>query len=408
MADCTALSFLGTGKYKETTYRWDGRSCTTRFMPVALETLFDPEPLLVAVTPGAQAKHGAALRSACSFEAIEVPKATEKSAWWRMFNALTGAVPPETRLMVDITHGFRSQPFLALAVVVYLRAVKDVEVERIVYGAFEARSENNITPIHDLTPFLHLLDGAEATRIFTDYGDARPLRDTFRTMTGDVSGRREDETGDIQSTGDQLARLTTALSMNRPQEAFRLSEQMIGQLEASMGEAMDVPQARPLRRLILTLARHFAPLGRAGGDPFSEGGFTAQAAMLRFYLETEQYLQAFTFAREALVTFACVTEGFDPTEEGTYDGDYTEPSGRKGAVSHLQRLSLQDAATTEDEVELAGLWSEVRHYRNDIAHPDFSDTGSGSGRLVAEAQHTLRSVASFLSEVGPIPIQKEA
>jgi len=397
MAAVTALSFLGTGDYSETAYRWDERTCTTRFMPVALETLFDPEHLLVALTPGAREAHGEALRRSCSFEAVLVPQATEKSAWWEMFAALTEAVPPDTRLMVDITHGFRSQPFLALAVVVYLRAVKDVEVHRIVYGAFEARSDDNVTPVFDLTPFLHLLDGAEATRIFTEYGDARPLRDTFRTLTHADPETRGGTTSGIQETGDRLARLTTALALNRPHEAFRLSETITEQLQASMEEAMDVPEARPFRRLMLALAKHFAPLGRAGGDPFSADGFTAQAAMLRFYLETEQYLQAFTFAREALVTYACATEGFDPTEEGTYDGEHTEPSGRKGAVSRLQHLSRTTPTTSQEET-LAHLWSDVRHFRNDIAHPDFSDTMSGSGRLIAEAQRTLRSVALFLSE----------
>jgi len=107
-------------------------------MPVALRELFGPDELLVALTPGARKKHGAALGEACSFAPVEVPPATDEAAWWRIFNALTEAVPEGTTLLVDVTHGFRSQPFLSLAVVAYLRAVKDVEVERIVYGAFEA------------------------------------------------------------------------------------------------------------------------------------------------------------------------------------------------------------------------------------------------------------------------------
>jgi len=54
----TALSFLGTGQYKTTAYTWDGQRHTTRFMPEALQAIFEPDALFVAETPAAQAKHG--------------------------------------------------------------------------------------------------------------------------------------------------------------------------------------------------------------------------------------------------------------------------------------------------------------------------------------------------------------
>lgn len=403
----TALSFLGTGRYSETHYTWNDDSKETKFMPVALQALFEPDELLVAETPGARDKHGAALRDACDFTSVDVPEATDASDWWKMFNALTEAVPEGTTLLLDITHGFRSQPFLALAVVLFLRATKNVEVERIVYGAFEARSEDNRTPVFDLTAFLDLVDGAVATQIFTSYGDARPLRDTFQAMTAqDVTASPSEPTGStaaLQTMGGQMGRLTTALALNRPHEALQLSDALIDQLKDSMTEATDVPEARPLRRLLVAATRHFAPLGQAAGDPFSPEGFTAQAAMLRFYLETEQYLQAFTFAREALVTWTCIAEAFDPIMEGTRGDDDTDPAGRKGAIHRLAQMAYGGETTTDTDETLAALWRDVRHHRNDIAHPDFNADASGSGRLIAEAQRTLRDVVTFLDAHPPRP-----
>ena len=65
-----------------------------------------------------------------------------------------------TKIVLDITHGFRSSPFFAAAAVAFTRLVdKNLADLQVVYGAFEARDANNITPIWDITPWLILRFG---------------------------------------------------------------------------------------------------------------------------------------------------------------------------------------------------------------------------------------------------------
>jgi len=395
MSKRVALSFLGTGNYDPTAYTWNGRRHTTRFMPVALRELFGPDELLVAVTPSAHETYGAALRDACSFTPVEVPQATDEAAWWRMFNTLTEAVPEGTTLLVDITHGFRSQPFLSLAVIVYLRAVKDVEIERIVYGAFEA-GDGDDSPVVDLTAFLNLIGWATATEQFERYGDAAPLQDMFEDLAA------ESQLGDraalnLQPAGRTLRRLTRALSLNRPIETLEEADGLIEVLEAAMDDAMSAPAAVPAKRLMVTVARRFAPLGHAEGSVFTTRGFGAQAAMLRFYAETDQYLQAFTLAQELLVSWVCVHHDLDPLARGD-----TEPErqGRRGARDLLREWDRLDAAERDEalatrEQDVVQFWTDLRRLRNDVAHAGFSHNPIPSDALIDEGEALLEQIVAF-------------
>jgi len=395
MSSLTALSFLGTGRYNPTTYTWKESGHTTRFMPVALRELFDPDTLLVAETPGAREQHGAALREACVYDSIEVPRATDEAAWWRMFNVLTGAVPEGTRLLVDVTHGFRSQPFLSLAVIIHLRVVKDVEVERIVYGAYEA-GDGKESPVVDLTAFLDLIDWAHATDQFKRHGDAAPLQDMFEELAGE--SRLGTETAlHLKPVGNTLQSLTQALALNRPLETLEQADGLIDVLESAMDDAVNVPAAVPAKRLLLLVARRFAPIGHAEGSAFTSRGFGAQAAMLRFYVDTEQYLQAFTLAQEMIASWVCVHHDFDPLARGQSDPNRKGRRGARDLLKEWDRLRAEErkSALASREQDVSRLWTALREKRNDVAHAGFSYNPSPSSELIEEGRTLLAHVADF-------------
>jgi CRISPR-associated DxTHG motif protein len=149
-----ALSFLGTGNYQETTYQLGDKRCTTNLMPFAVHQFFEPERLFVAQTKEANDAHGASLQAKCAYTPIEIPSGRTADELWQMFAMIVNAIPENAKLVIDITHGFRSQPIIALAIALYLQTAKSIKVEKIIYGAFEGRSNDNIAPVLDLTPFL--------------------------------------------------------------------------------------------------------------------------------------------------------------------------------------------------------------------------------------------------------------
>jgi CRISPR-associated Csx2 family protein len=101
---------------------------------------------------------------------------------WEIFDRVASVVSEKETILLDITHAFRSIPMVVFAVAAYLRRTKGVKIERIVYGAFEARDEENRAPIFDLTPLLDLLDWLSGAEIFLQRSDATLLAERLRTV----------------------------------------------------------------------------------------------------------------------------------------------------------------------------------------------------------------------------------
>jgi len=187
MADETRrlLSFLGTGRYEPVTYELDGRTAgTTPFVARALAELVAPREIVILTTEAAERKHGTELRRALGETGfpepcfVRVPEGRSRDELAELFRILCRELRGELdgrqgHLVLDITHGFRAQPFFAASVLAFTRAVDDPPPEvRVVYGAFEQRSGDGKAPIWDLTYLVEVLDWAQALRLFLRTGRA--------------------------------------------------------------------------------------------------------------------------------------------------------------------------------------------------------------------------------------------
>ncbi len=184
-----AISFLGAGPAFETTYTLpDGREHTAPFFPAALVRFYSVDTLLVFVTAGARTMHYDRLRTLAEdyvniILPVDIPDGRNEAELWQIFTAVADAVEPEDRVIFDITHGFRSLPFLSFLAAAYLRAIKRVTLEAVLYGALEA-GDKSVTParapVFDLSRFVSLLDWLTAADRFVQFGDARKLAEILR------------------------------------------------------------------------------------------------------------------------------------------------------------------------------------------------------------------------------------
>ncbi|WP_417533692.1 TIGR02221 family CRISPR-associated protein [Marinobacterium stanieri] len=71
---------------------------------------------------------------------------------------------------LDITHGLRSLPMIALLTAIYLRNLRQASIEGIWYGAFELR-EDNVTPVNNLKGLLQMADWLTAMHAYSKDGD---------------------------------------------------------------------------------------------------------------------------------------------------------------------------------------------------------------------------------------------
>ena len=296
-----ALSFLGTGNYQETTYQLGDKRCTTNLMPFAVQQFFEPEQLFVAQTKEASNTHGESLKAKCAYSPIDIPSGRTADELWQIFTTIANAIPENARLVIDVTHGFRSQPIIVLAIALYLQTAKNITIEKIIYGAFDGRSNDNITPVLDLTP------------------------------------------------------------------------------------------AKPFAFLLDKVVNRFSLFSQTT-NLFNEDGFQAQAQMIEFYLQTEQYQQAILLGREAIVSKVCVQHNFSALNREEREQaenmlrQWSEPlsRGQPVAKEHSQYK------------ELATLWNKTIKIRNDIAHAGMNEDAAEAKNLIHRIKSTCKEIQEFL------------
>lgn len=181
----TLVTFLGNKPYEEATYiapGSDNRRVTTRYVARALAELYDCTRVDVVATEVAWEANGEGLSEALeSWDLVPtphiIPDGRNEKELRKQFRILRDLLATQTdELVLDITHGFRHQPFFAAAALTVLLAAGELpEKLHIVYGAFEAGNrEYKTAPILDISHFINMMRLAFGISIFlrTGHGDA--------------------------------------------------------------------------------------------------------------------------------------------------------------------------------------------------------------------------------------------
>lgn len=114
-----------------------------------------------------------------------IPYARTESDQLAIVKSIADEAADSVRLHLDVTHGFRHLPLLALTALEYLRAARpEIEIEKIWYGAFDEDTLD--APVHDLSGLLRILDGATALTRFDTTGDYSSLAPLVSTKAGEL------------------------------------------------------------------------------------------------------------------------------------------------------------------------------------------------------------------------------
>lgn len=387
-----ALSFLGTGNYQETTYQFGDKHCTTNLMPFAVQQFFEPEQLFVAQTKEANDTHGASLQAKCTYKPIIIPSGRTADELWQMFTLIANAIPENATLVIDVTHGFRSQPIIALAIALYLQTAKSIKVEKIIYGAFEGRSNDNIAPVLDLTPFLEIVNWASATEQFLKYGDAAGLKNQLRATQGKTYAPDSPFRAlHLNAVGDKLEKLTDALSLVRPKEVLSCAKELAEELKKAQPDFQNIIAAKPFSFLLDKVVSRFNSFSQTT-NLFGADGFQAQAQMIEFYLQTEQYQQAILLGREAIVSKVCIQHNFSAIDK------YERMKAADLLCQWSEPLSRGQPVAKEYSKyrELAELWDRTIKIRNDIAHAGMDKDAAETKSLIHRIKTTCGEIQKFI------------
>jgi CRISPR-associated DxTHG motif protein len=256
------VTSVGVGRYEEVTYRLEGfpaRKC--RILPEALADWLKPDLTLVLLTSEAK-KHknwneleDALKKDKRSFEPVDIPDGKDKDELWKIFDELKEHLKPGDRVVLDITHAFRSLPVLTLLALTYLRVATGIVLERILYGAFEARDEAGEAPVFDLTPFVSLLQWSAAVSLFRQTGECGPFADLLkeeqdRRYRSHIESRQKELPTKLKNLASDLKRLSTALGYLRTKDIGLKANELVKQLRDSKRDLKDF--VRPFELLATT------------------------------------------------------------------------------------------------------------------------------------------------------------
>ena len=185
------------------------------------------------------------LKEACySPKRQEIPEGKSEEEIWQIFQRIINSVPENVQLIVDITHSFRSLSMILLAAIQYLKAVKNVEIAGIHYGALEAlgslrdvqkmdKSERNV-PIFDLTPFDAIMDWAKAAANFVESGNSKALYELSLNKINPILRQtkgRDEQAKQIRGFVDGLNKFCSNLATNRGPEISKSAQNVQNNLE---------------------------------------------------------------------------------------------------------------------------------------------------------------------------------
>lgn len=397
------VSFLGTGNYQPCRYQHNGEICETAFFVYALHTFYPEYRAKVVLTKGARDKHYTTLSTldepsgeVFSFDTIDIADGKNENELWDMFANLAEAIPEHAHVIIDVTHGFRTQPMLALAAGVYLRTTKGVTIERIVYGAYDARDQNNTAPVFDLTSFLDLIDWSISAGQFIDYGNARPLSDLLKGIHRQThKNQAEYKAEGLHQVGESLAKFTSALATNRPQEALEHAEDIPKTIDKARNDLEHLSQTKPFGLLLDQINERINPFAKAEHDLFTKEGFAAQTEMLMLYLETEQYAQAITLAREALVSKACYHFNLSD-EQNIHPLNHKQREEAESQLNQLSQKLRSKQPLTGSEHVWAQHWQNISNLRNDINHAGMRKDAQSAKKVIENIKTACDKVSRFI------------
>jgi CRISPR-associated Csx2 family protein len=210
------LSFIGTNKYRECVYEFDGKKASaSRFILHALTELFctnwtNDDRIIVFLTQKAREMYWESNenepkdlqielchildRTGPIVIPVDIPTGKSIGEIWEIMKIIAKTISEDDHIIFDITHALRSIPLIGLVAIDYSRILKKARVFRILYGAFEILGpvfkidkipiQERIAPIFDLSPIVFLSNFTNAISSFIFTGNAMMMQKTVTELEG--------------------------------------------------------------------------------------------------------------------------------------------------------------------------------------------------------------------------------
>jgi len=349
------------GESGETVWVCDDRACRALTVAGALVALMEPDEMVVFAPDDPGPGDGTV---------VPLPDCQSTAGLWGCFERICAAVGEGDVLIVDLTYAPGPLPFVVFLALSYLRELRGATIERVFYGARPGRTATEL-PVHDLTPFVEVMDWVNAVQAFVGHMDATELSGLFAEAQDRAHREgREPRPRQLKPFANNLVRFTAAVRLSRPTEAFLaayLLHERIAEVEQEV--AADLPALRP----VLGRIDRIAPFG-TDENTLDPALLARQRALVRYQLEHGLVVQAVELAREWLINLLVLRLGCPSERWLTWEVRERVARTVTGASLGRQHKPYEPTTLSErfealaDADGIASVWEAIGQLRNDLAH----------------------------------------
>ena len=410
------LTFLGTTSYSKACYTLGDKAFETSFVQMALLDFLGPfDESFIFVTEDAKKKNWEALSQEmkqCGKDAImklvDIPAGKNEQEIWEIFSTIRSRIGGKDVVVFDTTHSFRSIPILTLACIQYMRSLESVQLERIVYGAWEARemdASSGIspkTPVFDLTPFVKLMDWSYAISEFSKYGHLNLLNELVSSDDNVHLMSKKLQTNLRKMVKDMLKLQQAILTCRgRTISEGKLLTEIMSNSKQLKKNPQELPQAfQPLlekleAKLVKLEGRHDIPISNEARFGFGAVEWCLSHGLIQ---------QAYTIFQESVLTHFCQLAGLDYREKKdrelssqsartfnkVYDDWFEEAKGHREIVETIHKKA--GCCTLAK-------YNSLSDNRNDINHMKIKSTVTPE-KLTEQISEAFSRIVESFSEIG--------
>ena len=394
------------GKYQETKYIHpldSTKQCLTPFFQEALVEFYNPEKLYVLLTDtvatkppeGASESNWECLQKRLSGKVeilpiYDIPEKNSPDDIWQIFQKINDCLEEGDSVIFDITHSFRSVPVVALISVSYLRIIRQVKIDGLLYGAFEAKNkEKNETPTYDLLPIVSLLEWTTATDQFIKTGNGESLANLLHSSHPQT-----------EQLAENIKGIAQALQLLRPMDVMKQSFTLTERIEeATPIISKSVP---PFSSLLKRVSDDYGKFSLENPDAFdnnAQESLLHQLDMIEWYVDKGQTVQALSLAREWLPSLLCHHFQLDPLDaENNRDEMEILLAGGKRGDRRSKYLEEWKELPKKQRKQLNNLWSgeeyNLANLRNDVLHAGFRKNPRPSEDIIQKTKDILEELKS--------------
>ncbi len=377
------VSFLGTGIYQETSYNFGDskQSEPVRFIQTATSKFNPCNGYLVFCTQRAKDIHWNSLCGEFAKEGlpepkcIDIPTGQKEEELWEIFDIICGEIPVGSKLVFDITHSLRCFPVLTTILFNFLKVIKDVKIEKCLYGAWEAKKENEgFAPVFDLTPFFVLNDWSQAVSLLEKTGNASEINKIIKTEREFF--RKPDN--EIEVNIDNLSKVTNAISELTLNIAACRGDKI---KKADINDKFDAIRDETVKNLFPPFATIYARL-KDEFKKYKRGNLMNGFLAARWCDKYNLIPQRNTILQETIISI------FEEKFYGNYGPDKEIRKKIRGEISHY----LQDRSKKHkikeglpDSQIFSDKFRKLSDQRNDVNH-------AGFGRVEPRDIKTLKNL----------------